>query len=458
MFNTLSPYVDIIDTLLEGLKGPSLIILRGSTGTGKAYIMSSIIKSWIDRNMGRASIILYMISEKIAKTELVKHGINPYEYENMGLAKFFSITGVSSDPRERLSQLISVISDAVEFADNGIVAIYPGDLAFGGLSLYDLMNIIGLMTEAMNDHETKFITAFTLSNDERVRLARDFLEEVAQYVFEVTMEVPEAGAPRRYLTIIKPLRGVGIIPRTLEIIPTREAGILLAHYGITGNYDVEIDLSDKLFTGLEWFDKLTGGLVRGSSVLVTGRTGTGKTLLLLSLAYNTVQLGERVLYISFEEPPRQLIEAARGMGYDLRQVLDKMKIININPRSITLTTLFSEVVKHINDFSIIVLDGLHALWKEFGTKYHRFLRDITYFMKMNKRTLLMSKILSRREPVYTWLSSIVDGIIELKMVKKNMKYQRILCIRKMRLHPVSPRCYEYSIGAGIELVEPSIDS
>ncbi len=453
MTNTSFPCIDIIDTLLEGLEGPSLIVLRGSTGTGKAYIMSSIIKSWIDRNKGRASIILFMISDKLARTELMKHGINPYEYENIGLAKFFSVTGISSDPRERLSQLVSVISSAVEFAGNGIVAIYPGDLAFGGLSLYDLVNIIGLMTEAMNDHETKFITAFTLNNDERVRLARDFLEEVAQYVLEVTMEVPEAGPPRRYLTIIKPLRGIGIIPRTLEIIPTRESGVLLAHYGIMGDYDVEIDLSDKLFTGLEWFDRLTGGLVRGSSILVTGFTGTGKTLLLLSLAYNVAQLGEKVLYISLEEPPRQLIEAAKGIGYDIYGVLDKMNIVNINPRSITLTTLFSEVVKHINDFSIIVLDGLHALWKEFGTRYHRFLRDITYYMKMNKRTLLMSKIISRREPAYTWLSSIVDGIIELRMKRVNMHYQRILCLKKMRLHPVTPRCYRYSIGAGIELLD-----
>ncbi len=452
-----SPYVDIIDDLLEGLSDPSIIVFRGDIGTGKAYVMGTIVKEWIERGLGRAAVISFMLGKQLILSEARKNGIDAEEYLEKGLLKIYEVTGISPNPRDRVSQLIAVIGDAVDFVRDGLILIYPGDLAFGGLDIYDLVNILGFISSNMDQYGVKILTSFTTSSREQVGLARHFIEQVARYVFQLNVEIPEAGVPRRYLTVIKPLRALVWGPRTLEVIPRRGRGVLLAHYGIVENYKVDISLDDRIYTGIEWFDRITKGIVRGTSILITGRTGTGKTLLLLTIAYNLAAKGERVLYISFEEPAAQLIQALRSIGYSYGVVEDTLKLVNINPRSITLTTLFRDVIKYLNNkFHIVVLDGLHALWKEFGDKYHKFLRDIVYYMKMNRNVLFMSKIMTRSEPVYTWLSSIVDGIIELHMVRVDTYYNRYICFKKMRLHEVKPRCYKYSIEEGVQLLSKAI--
>ncbi len=442
-------YVDIIDDLLEGLKRPSLTVIRGPVGAGKALFLTTIVRDWIERFDKNVAIALFMVSKDTAIVEARSNGFDISEYERNGRLQFFEIGGTFSDENARLSQIITYLSSSVEYARDGLLIIYPGDIAFAGLSTNSLVEIIGHFSRFMRDYGTKIFVSFTDTKAKDIMRARELFELVANYVFELSVEVPEAGPPRRFLTIIKPLRGIGYT-RTFEVIYVPGLGLRLSGYGIMADYNVDINVEDRVYTGIDWLDKITGGLIRGTAILFTGVSGTGKTLLLLKMAYNYAKMGEKTLFLSFEEPPKQLIEALKVLGYNYFDVAGNLTIKNINPRTITLTGLFSEVLRHYEPrHTIIILDGLHALWKEFGNKYHRFLRDIVYHMKAQKRLLLMSKILTRGEPVYTWLSSVVDGIIDMRLRRLNNEYERYICIRKLRLHLAEPRCYKYDIVKGI---------
>ena len=77
-------------------------------------------------------------------------------------------------------------------------------------------------------------------------------------------------------------------------------------------------------TGIEKFDELLGdGIPRGSSLLVAGVAGTGKTVLLLEFIYRGALAGEKGILFSFEETTERLVATARGMGWDLEREIER---------------------------------------------------------------------------------------------------------------------------------------
>jgi circadian clock protein KaiC len=77
-------------------------------------------------------------------------------------------------------------------------------------------------------------------------------------------------------------------------------------------------------TGISKLDDLLGeGIPRGSSLLIAGVAGTGKTALLLEFLYRGATMGEKGIIFSFEETPERLLASAHGFGWDLQQEIDR---------------------------------------------------------------------------------------------------------------------------------------
>lgn len=80
---------------------------------------------------------------------------------------------------------------------------------------------------------------------------------------------------------------------------------------------------ERIKLGVSRLDELLdGGILRGSSVLVSGVSGTGKTVLLLEILYRGALNGEKGLMFTFEETPERLRETARGLGWDFDAQLE----------------------------------------------------------------------------------------------------------------------------------------
>src|SRR6185295_19930090 len=86
--------------------------------------------------------------------------------------------------------------------------------------------------------------------------------------------------------------------------------------------------------GISKLDTLLGdGIPRGSSLLIAGVAGTGKTVLLLEFLYRGAQAGEKGIIFSFEETPERLRAAGRGLGWELdRQIEDGLVEIVFIPQ------------------------------------------------------------------------------------------------------------------------------
>jgi len=92
---------------------------------------------------------------------------------------------------------------------------------------------------------------------------------------------------------------------------------------------------ERVKTGIEGLDQLLrGGFVPGSSVLVSGSPGTGKTSLGMQFLYNGITLyDEPGFFVTFEEFPEQIYRDALNFGWDLRRLEeeDKLKVLFTSP-------------------------------------------------------------------------------------------------------------------------------
>ncbi|HTZ61652.1 MAG TPA: ATPase domain-containing protein [Thermoplasmata archaeon] len=101
-------------------------------------------------------------------------------------------------------------------------------------------------------------------------------------------------------------------------------------------------VQQRVTTGIPGLDRmLGGGLIAGRPYLVTGATGSGKTVLGLTFLLEGLRLGEDVLLVAVDEPPSEILENARSFGWDLSAV----KTLDANPgtRAIKRTAAVQEI-------------------------------------------------------------------------------------------------------------------
>ncbi len=101
-------------------------------------------------------------------------------------------------------------------------------------------------------------------------------------------------------------------------------------------------VQERVPTGVPGLDRmLGGGLIAGRPYLVTGATGSGKSLLSLTFLLEGIRRGEEVLLVAVDEPPNEIIENVRSFGWDLSAV----KTLEANPgtRAIKRTAAVQEI-------------------------------------------------------------------------------------------------------------------
>ena len=195
------------------------------------------------------------------------------------------------------------------------------------------------------------------------QLTRQGLEEyVSDCVILLDHRVDEQKSTRR-LRIVK-YRG--------SVHGTNEYPFLIDESGISvlpiTSLSLKHDVSDaRVSSGVPALDVMLGGegFYRGSSILVSGTAGTGKTSLSASFADATCRRGERCLYFAFEESERQIVRNMRSIGIDLDPWIEK-KLLQIHSSRPTLHGLESHLVsihKLVTQFkpSVVVVDPISNL-------------------------------------------------------------------------------------------------
>jgi circadian clock protein KaiC len=208
--------------------------------------------------------------------------------------------------------------------------------------------------------------------------------------------------------------------------------------------------SERLSTGIAGLDDLLEkhGYFRGSSVLVSGGPGTGKTSVAMHFVDASCSQGEKCLYLSFEESPQQLIRNMRSIGLDPQRWMDRglLRCSASRPTEYGLETHLALIHKEVTDQkpSVVVIDPISALIGagEVGPARAMVLRLIDY-LKSIGTTSMFSNLQGQSEALRSDLgvSSLMDTWLLLTMRLGEGRDDRQLQIIKSRgmAHPLRPQ-------------------
>src|SRR4030042_1378750 len=167
------------------------------------------------------------------------------------------------------------------------------------------------------------------------------------------------------------------------------------------------------------------GYYRGSSVLVSGTAGTGKTTIAAHFADATCRRGERCLYFAFEESESQIIRNMGSIGLDLEKWVKKglLKYHADRPTIYGLETHLSVMQKMINEFkpAAVIVDpvsNLNAVAKHANVK--TMLTRLLDQLKLDRVTTVLT-ILTQESPTSEStdvdISSLADTWIQLRGIE-----------------------------------------
>ena len=208
---------------------------------------------------------------------------------------------------------------------------------------------------------------------------------------------------------------------------------------------------------------LGGGYRRGSSVLLTGETGTGKTTLACIFADAACRKGEKVLYVGFEEASQAVIAEMRSTGLDLEPMVKKgnLRFHTVMPESLGGEEHLIHIVNQVESFKPkhVIVDAISAFLRLGGPMagFNFAARLITYLKSHGVTTILLNQIdgLSNVHAISGMgVSTLLDSLVFLRYVESEGEMNRMLLVLKSRGMAHSNQYREYFItGQGIEFLD-----
>jgi circadian clock protein KaiC len=243
----------------------------------------------------------------------------------------------------------------------------------------------------------------------------------------------------------------------LSVLPI--TSLVLDHKASTERVSTGVRRLDEMFSGK--------GIYRGSSVLVTGSPGTGKSSIGAAFAAAACRRGERALIFAFEESAAQIVRNMRSIGIDLEQWVKK-GLLEINAARPTLHGLEQHLlVMHDTVLalrpSVVVIDPISNLTLEqHGTEIKSTMMRLIDFLKQQQITTLFTSLTEGSitpEDSQVGVSSLMDTWLLLRNVEHNGERNRTLYVLKSRGMAHSNQVREFVLtGDGVELVDVYLGS
>jgi circadian clock protein KaiC len=288
-------------------------------------------------------------------------------------------------------------------------------------------------------------------------LTRHGIEEyVSDCVIVLDHRVTEQASTRR-LRILKyrgSLHGTNEYPfligeAGISVLPITSPGLLHS-------------VSDtRMSTGVARLDSMLGdgGFYRGSSVLVSGTAGTGKSTLAAQFVDAACGRGERAMYFAFEESEAEIVRNMASVGIDLQPWTDSglLQFRCFRPDLLGLEAHLFSMQKWVSEFdpAVIVKDPISDLLR-IGSEadVSAFVSRQVQFLKGRGVTSLFTSLDSAVEDAGADapVTSLVDTWLQVKTLEGNGEFNRVLYILKARGMPHSNQIREFLLtDHGIEL-------
>lgn len=211
-------------------------------------------------------------------------------------------------------------------------------------------------------------------------------------------------------------------------------------------------------------DLCGGGVFDGSTTMVSGPAGTGKTLLSLHFNAQGLKEGDKCLLVTFEESVEQLKRNAQHFGWDFEDAIDSGDLLVIArypdeqfPEE-HLHSIKYAVEEH--DIDRVAVDPLSAINNTFpDDEYLRYARNVISYLKQNEIPSLVTAstpmLMGSDELSKSNISTLSDNVILLKYAETSGTLSRIITVLKTRGTDHEDSLYQYRItDDGMQIQDP----
>lgn len=212
-------------------------------------------------------------------------------------------------------------------------------------------------------------------------------------------------------------------------------------------------IQERVPTGIIGLDELiSGGLQKGKTYLVSGETGTGKTIFCLQYILHGLSKGENGVYLTIDERPTHVVQDAAAFSWDLETPIEEKRLFLVD-----LTSEFSElrlgrfkgevehekITKEIQSFvkqinaKRLVIDPIVPMFASPKNQFQlrEYIRRLMFSLDEIGTTNLVSSFIQTGSNAISRFGVeefFASGIVILAMEREEMAYHRVLFIRKMR--------------------------
>jgi circadian clock protein KaiC len=415
-------------------------LVAGAAGCGKTlFAMEFLVRGAMQYNEPGVFMAFEENAEELAEN-VASLGFNLHE---LALQKKLIVDYVRVERTEieeageyDLEGLFIRLGHAIDIIGAKRVALDTVEVLFGALSNQGILRAeLHRLFRWLKD---RGVTAVVTGERGEGMITRFGLEEyVADCVIVLDHRVNEQVSTRR-LRIVK-YRG--------SLHGTNEYPFLIGKTGISVLPVTSLALEHKVSsesvpTGITELDGMLGkrGFFRGSTILISGTAGSGKTSLAASFVDAACRRGERCLYFAFEESPAQVIRNMSSIGIDLAPHLKKglLRFHATRPSLYGLEMHLVAIHDLIRDYEpdIVVLDPLTDFFVVGSvSEVKSIVTRMIDFLKMKGITTMLTSLTSADRSVdesIVGISSLIDTWISVRNIENNSERHRGLFILKSR--------------------------
>ncbi|MBD3168932.1 MAG: circadian clock protein KaiC [candidate division Zixibacteria bacterium] len=467
-FTKISTGIQGFDNICEGgLPEIRTTLVSGTTGSGKTIFAAQFLAHCIENENSGAVFVTFEESPEDIRRNLINLGWDIRNWEENGKWTFVDASPETGEEviigdNYDLGALLVRIEHAIRKVNASRVAI---DSISAILARFDSETIVrrDLLRIVTSLKKLMVTSVITVERTEEYgSIARFGVEEFVADNVIILRNVLESEKRRRTIEILK-FRGAphkkGEYPFTIN----PGEGIITIPIS---SLELKQKSSDiRIHTGNEKLNKMCGGgFFRNSIILVSGATGTGKTLTATEFLAGGAFNGEKAMLFAFEESREQFFRNAVGWGVDLGKLeaQNKLKVICLYPETAGLEDHLIYMKKEIEKFkpNRIAIDSMSALQRVSTLKgFREFVMGLTSFIKHEEIAGMFTSttptLMGGPSVTEAHISSITDTIILLRYVEVYGEMRRGLTVLKMRGSIHDKEIREFTIdGQGMHLTRP----
>lgn len=458
--NRISTGIEALDNILQGgLPAGSSILISGTPGTGKTILASQIVF----KNASPENKVLYLTTMSEPQAKVIKFQ-NEFQYFDIDKFQssviYYDLSAIIRN--EGTSKILTLVDDLLYKYQPKIVVIDTikvlNDIISSTIDIREFILNLSLKL-AVWDCTTLFLGEY--AEDEISSRPESAIVDGIMHL----SGTEEKKYQKRYLRILK-MRGTNYTQGQVFFKISSGGIVLYPRLNPEMSDQTYIrDYSNRISTGVPDIDlMMSGGIPRSTITLISGGSGTGKTVLAVNFAFNGLKNGESVVYVTFEENPDQLINSALSIGMDIRPYLSnrRLKLIHMSPVELDMDEHLFMLQDSISTIKAtrIVIDSISSF--ELGiqdkVKYTDFIFSLTnYFKTLGITAYLTHEIhnsINVSEFTKHGTSFVADNLILLETKEDGLDIKRFIRIVKVRASRHEMRLKEFVIDdKNIEIIK-----